>query len=204
MDNIIENKEWVFSGIGVLVLTVLWKFFGNALKSFFLIRPSTQSGEKPIPVSIQNTVNVNNLNNENLSKNDGTLKSLDSIKQQKRILFIDDDTKFKVVKILYNCGWIFTKHVKDAKSLIDKEILEADIIFIDIQGVGSALGFRDEGLGLALALKDKYPEKKIVIYSVIEDGNRFHDALRKADSFLSKNADPYEFEKTVEELLLRK
>ncbi|WKL16662.1 hypothetical protein QYQ99_03650 [Comamonas testosteroni] len=204
MDTVIENREWVFSGIGILVLTALWKIFGNMVKTLFGIKLSNNDENHPAPVSINNTVNVHNMDNGSPSKTDEVVKSLDSIKQHKRILFIDDDTKFKVVKILYNSGWIFTKHVKDAKSLIDREILEADIIFIDIQGVGAALGFKDEGLGLALALKDKYPEKKIVIYSVIEDGNRFHDALRKADSFLSKNADPYEFEKTVEELLLGK
>ena len=204
MDKLIENIEWLFSGIGVLALTIIMKFYKNTIGLFFRKNPSSSRGNEPSPVSINNTINVNNVNNEDSSKNDTVPKSSESIKQHKRILFIDDDTKFKVVKILNNSGWIYTKHVKDAKSLIDKEIIEAHIIFIDIQGVGAALGFKDEGLGLALALKDKYPEKKIVIYSVIEDGNRFHDALRKADSFLSKNADPYEFEKTVEELLLRK
>ena len=204
MDAVIENKEWVFSGIGLVVLSVFGKFFGSMIKSFIgAIFSRNGVNEKP-SFSVINNLSMNGFNNEDSKKNDETVKSLDSLKQSKRILFIDDDTKFKVVKILNNSGWIFTKHVKDAKSLVDKEIIEADLIFIDIQGVGAALGFKDEGLGLALALKDKYSEKKIVIYSVIEDGNRFHEALRKADSFLSKNADPYEFEKTVEELLTRK
>ena len=64
------------------------------------------------------------------------------------------------------------------------------------------MGFNDEGLGLALAIKDKYPEKKVIIYSAETNGDRFHEALRKADSFLPKNADPYEFQRIVEEFTL--
>jgi hypothetical protein len=78
-------------------------------------------------------------------------------------------------------------------------VAEADIFFVDIQGVGVRLGFKDEGLGLAGALKDKYPEKKLVIYSAEPRGERFHTAFRKADGALEKNADPYEFQQLVEE-----
>lgn len=75
---------------------------------------------------------------------------------------------------------------------------DADIFFVDIQGVGLKLGFRDEGLGLALALKEKYPDKKLVIYSAEPRGERFHKALKKADETLEKNADPYQFQQLVE------
>lgn len=126
-------------------------------------------------------------------------KTIDDYKNETRILFIDDDSRFKVAKILANSGWVHTKLIKDAKSLDDRDVIEAAILFIDVQGVGIALGFSDEGLGLAEALKDKYPNKKVIIYSAETQGDRFHKALRKADSFLSKNADPYEFQKIVEE-----
>jgi DNA-binding NarL/FixJ family response regulator len=52
-------------------------------------------------------------------------------------------------------------------------------------------------LGLALNLKKKYPAKRIVIYSAETQGDRFHEALRKADGFLPKNAEPYEFQQMV-------
>lgn len=49
-------------------------------------------------------------------------------------------------------------------------------------------------------LKNKYPQKKVVIYSAETKGERFHDALRVADSFLAKDAEPYQFQQLVEEL----
>ncbi|WP_339841810.1 hypothetical protein, partial [uncultured Alcanivorax sp.] len=57
-------------------------------------------------------------------------------------------------------------------------------------------------LGLALAIKEKYKEKKVIIYSAETEGDRFHEALRKADSFLAKNADPYQFQRLVEEFTI--
>jgi len=56
-------------------------------------------------------------------------------------------------------------------------------------------------LGLALSLKKKYPGKKLVIYSSETKGERFHEALRMADSFLPKNAEPYEFLQLVEQFI---
>jgi len=120
-------------------------------------------------------------------------------KKRVSILFIDDDTKFKVVKILKTAGWINTSSVRDIKSLDDQIVKNTDIFFVDVQGVGLALQFNEEGLGLALALKNKYPNKKVVIYSAETKGDRFHEALRKADSFLAKNAEPYEFQQLVEQ-----
>lgn len=118
-----------------------------------------------------------------------------------RILFIDDDTSFKVVKILRQDGWINTKIKADIKSLDESDVLEADVLFIDIQGVGKALGFSDEGLGLVSALLQKHPLKKIVIYSSEQTGDRFHIALRRAHAVLPKTADPYLFITTIEQVL---
>jgi DNA-binding NarL/FixJ family response regulator len=90
--------------------------------------------------------------------------------------------------------------VRDVGSLDEQTVQQAQIMFVDIQGVGKKLGFRDEGLGLARALKEKYSKKKVVIYSAQVNGERFHEALRKADDFLPKNADPYEFQQLTERL----
>lgn len=126
-------------------------------------------------------------------------KSLDEYKNETRILFVDDDARFKVAKILTQSGWVHTKLIKDCKTLDERDVVDAQLLFIDVQGVGVAMGFNDEGLGLALAIKEKYPHKKVIIYSAETKGDRFHEALRKADSFLPKNADPYEFQRIVEE-----
>lgn len=79
--------------------------------------------------------------------------------------------------------------------------MKSDIFFVDIQGVGKKLDFQDEGLGLANALKNKYPNKKVVIYSAENRGDRFHEALKKADDSLPKNAEPFQFQQTIENLL---
>jgi DNA-binding NarL/FixJ family response regulator len=73
-------------------------------------------------------------------------------------------------------------------------------LFIDVQGVGKKLQFKAEGLGLASAVRDTYPRKKIVIYSAETRGERFHDGLRKADDFLAKDSDPYQFQEVTERL----
>ena len=82
------------------------------------------------------------------------------------------------------------------------EITEANILFIDIQGVGKELNFQEEGLGLASALKERYPMKKIIIYSAETKGDRFNKILTQVDYFLAKNSDSYEFQKLVEDYTL--
>ncbi len=124
-------------------------------------------------------------------------RSLDEIKQICKIIFVDDK-KFGVVDILEKAGWVNSKRLKDILSLDDNDIKEAHILFVDIQGVGKALKFKDEGLGLISALKNKYPSKNIVVYSAESEGDRFHEGLSNADARLSKNADPYEFQLLVE------
>jgi Ni,Fe-hydrogenase maturation factor len=180
MQSILEwmntNKEWAFSGIGVLIVAgffAFWRglfgFVGHWIKS------------KWTRVRVGKT-------------------GIDKAKATSHILFIDDDVKFKVVEILKNAGWHYTSIVKDVTTLHDDAVTRANILFIDINGVGKKLGFKDEGLGLALALKNRYPEKKVVIYSADTRAERFHEAWKKADEYLAKNADPYEFQQIVEQL----
>jgi len=64
--------------------------------------------------------------------------------------------------ILVNHGWTQTKRVKDIENINHPDIQSSDIFFVDIQGVGRKLGFSDEGLGLARALKDTYPSKIVM------------------------------------------
>ncbi len=122
----------------------------------------------------------------------------DNYRQRVVILFIDDDTKFQVVSILKKAGWVQTRIMKDLKSWNDTQLINAHIVFVDIQGVGKVLHFPDEGLGLAQSIKEKYPQKKLIIYSADSDGKRFHKAFRLADDQLSKNAVPYEFEVIID------
>ena len=178
-----QHYQWIFSGIGALILG----YFIN----YVFIKKQT---EQPTNT---NTINIiNKVGNQNsvktISKKDESSKALT------RILFVDDNhTDYKMVSILKKSGWINTKSVKDITDLDDPKVLEATIIFVDINGVGTTL-FQDQGLGLASALKKKYPKKHIVIYSSETKGDRFHKALREVDDCLYKDAEPIQFINIIE------
>ncbi len=184
-----SNVEWVFSGIGASVVAIF-------LSSWF-----RKGGVEPMNSS-QATTNNHQTVNVNVAsapldrpQNVGMAKPKAAVS----ILFIDDDVKFQVVNILKRNGWTNTKIIKDVTSLEQPDVASADIFFVDIQGVGVSLGFKDQGLGLVIALRKTYPHKKIVIYSA-EDANAFHAAFGQANERISKDADPYEFIATVERL----
>jgi hypothetical protein len=170
----------------------------------FTILKSTKESNHLMPENIlQPSNNMNNSNtvNINLGNEKELSNSVDIEEKQKaltRLLFIDDNyTEFKIISILKKAGWINTKAVKDVTDLDDSKVIEADIIFVDINGVGVTL-FKDQGLGLASALKQKYPLKKIVLYSAEITGDRFHKALQEVDSCLPKNAEPFQFISLIE------
>lgn len=191
--------EWFFSGAGVFIL------------GYFIKRYTRDSNG----VGANNNSNVNNVNvvipsngtvgssavNEGSGCQDDA-RGIDWYKNNTKIVFVDDDSDFKVANILRKSGWVHTRLINDCETLEDNELIEADILFIDVQGVGVSMGFSDEGLGLALAIKEKYNKKKVVIYSAETNGDRFHEALRKADFSLAKNADPYQFQELVEEFTI--
>ena len=99
------------------------------------------------------------------------IPTLSDLKQKTKILFVDD-LKFNVVDSLKTKdGWKNIQRVSDVDSITQTEVLEAHVIFVDVQGVGKRLGFADEGLGLIVALKETYPEKKVVMYSAESKGS---------------------------------
>lgn len=161
------------------------------------------------------TVNDNNYDVGKIEKSDdrgeGEKKShftvsreakIESLKSKVKILFIDDDKKFNVVKILKDSNWKNTSAVVDIKSLDIPIVKEADIFFVDVNGVGKLLNCEHEGLDIALMLKQKYPNKKIVIYSANSYNNNFHKAWDACDFKLEKNALPYQFQSLVEQYSL--
>lgn len=164
-----------------------------------------QAGKRSSAVS--DNVNINNIFSPTIpASKTGQDVALDEMhplhsKSRTQILFIDDDRNFKIVDILKKMGWLNTKIIKDVNSVEDPNILAADILFVDVQGVGKLLQFSDEGLGLALAVRKRYPNKKVVIYSDLEDGKRFHEALSEADYSLPKTAEPMRFEEVILKVL---
>jgi len=183
MEWLLENKEWLFGGIGVTVIGLIYSFFLKKKKRSDNLS-QTQNQHQTVNIEI-NDGNKKNVTNHTLSKS------------TVQILFIDDQ-KFKTVDNLKAAGFPNCKSTKDVKDLNHIDVNNSDIIFVDINGVGQTLFPKDQGLGLAEALKNRYPQKYIVIYSAEEQGDRFHKALKKVDNTLSKNADPYEFINIIE------
>jgi hypothetical protein len=188
-----ENKEWLFSGLGV---TVLVGFFTR-------IWGASKSDKADAIASVVNnnspTVIVNT--HPQFEKNPKDILPEEVVKSTKSVLFIDDDDEFKIVKILKRSGWKNVEIVVDIKNMHTPKLVNADIIFVDIQGVGKAFVFDKEGLGLAKAIKEKYPTKRVVIYSAVPDHDIFADELNNIDGKIRKTAEPYEFQKKILDLL---
>ena len=189
MEYIMNNYEWIFSGSGVAVIG-------------WIIIAFTKSKNKKTNKTNQTNNNLITINNGNTSHSESAQPSKSKDIQRKedyRILFIDDNhTDFRMVSILKKAGWTNTKAIKDLTDLDDKKAREASIIFVDINGVGTQM-FEDQGLGLAAALKDRYPKKTIILYSAEPTGDRFDKKLKKVDDSLPKNAEPYEFISLIEQ-----
>lgn len=172
-----------------------------AYKNYIKKNPSKEIDRTPsnsIPITITNNFSPNEKPLENI--NEIKVYQDDRRKSSIKILFVDDNySEYKMVSILKKAGWVNTKGIKDVTDLDNNVVTESDIIFVDINGVGITM-FQDQGLGLATALKNKYPSKKIVLYSAENLGDRFHKALRQVDDCLSKNAEPYQFIDLIENL----
>jgi hypothetical protein len=126
-------------------------------------------------------------------------RSLDEIKSICKILFIDDKS-FPIIGMLEKNGWRNIQKVKDITGTDQQEVRDAHILFIDIQGVGKKMNLSDEGLGITVAIKRKYPNKKVIVYSAEDKGHveTFHEGFELSDSQLNKNANSYEFQFRLE------
>lgn len=64
------------------------------------------------------------------------------------------------------------------------------------------MGCTDGGLGLIVAIKEKYPLKKIIMYSAESQGkvDSFHKASNLVDFRLRKTSTQYEFNSIIEKL----
>lgn len=126
-------------------------------------------------------------------------KNIEILKKQCRLVFVDD-IEFPVINTLKMSGWSNVIHIHDISSLDQCEIRDANIIFLDIQGVGKILHCEKEGLGLILPLREKYPNKMIVVYSAEEGGNisAFSEHINAAHKRISRNVEPVGFQMKVE------
>ena len=125
--------------------------------------------------------------------------SIVDMKATCQILFIDDEKLDTLIKTLKASGWKNIKRIDDTANLDMVDIRNANIIFVDIKGVGVKLKFRNEGVGLAAELKRKYPEKGLVIYSATPEHKLFDPDIKMVDDWLYKNAEPIQFCNMIEQ-----
>jgi len=226
MRNIIHNTVTLLIGFVGLIGGLIWGYYSKwgfepvilSIISFleiiaYFTVPKDKKSNKELTQKSKNknnqkvVVTVNNLSKSTQSKKKPSLKDKNALIETKKdkigILFIDDDKNFNIVKILKDSGWKKTKTITDIKSLDVNQVKNSEIIFVDINGVGKILNLEYEGLDLALMLKQKYPEKKIIIYSANKNSNSFHGAWDIVDSRLEKNALPYQFQNLVENYSLK-
>ena len=125
--------------------------------------------------------------------------SIDQIKSELKVIFVDDK-KFNIVNLLKKNGWKQISYKNDILDLDDPEIREAHVIFLDINGVGIAMNFQNQGMGLCGAIKRKYGNKKrVVLYSGETDGSIFDSDAKMADDTLVKDSDYYQFISLMEQ-----
>lgn len=155
-----------------------------------------QNGENNTNIKID-TIN-NNYTTVNRNVNTDEV-SIDRIKNDLKVIFVDDK-KFNVVELLKKSGWNQVLYKKDILDINSPEIREAHVFFLDINGVGKAMGFHNQGMGLCGAIKRKYGEnKRVVLYSGETDGNIFDDDAKMADDTLKKDSDLYQFTTLMEQ-----
>lgn len=202
-----SNYTWIFSGIGVAVFSgIFWwlKKFSNSESNNSI----SIDGENSIVNSgSKNNTNVNNIFIGTLHQENKTYTQQSETKQKFifdkgniQILFIDDET-FELIQILKDSGIPNVNRLKDVKKLDDPKILSSQIIFVDINGVGEILKFKNQGIGLAKSIKERYANKKVVLYSGINTWNIFDEDLKYVDAKLSKMAEPIEFITLIEKYI---
>lgn len=202
-----SNYTWIFSGIGVAAVSgIFWwlKKFSNAESGNSV---SIDADNSIVNSGSKNNTNVNNIfigtlhqENKTYTQQSETNQKLIFNKGNVQILFIDDET-FELIQILKDSGIPNVNRLKDVKKLDDPKILSSQIIFVDINGVGEILKFKNQGIGLAKSIKERYPNKKVVLYSGINTWNIFDEDLKYVDAKLSKMAEPIEFITLIEKYI---
>lgn len=141
---------------------------------------------------------INTLNNfvgVNSNSSDSVKKefSAEDVKTRIRILFVDDKDDFQIIKMLRNNGYQ-VEYLDDIVDFDAKAVKSADIIFLDINGIGVAMKFKNQGMGLCGALRDYYGStKRLILYSGETEGSIFDVDAKKADATLPKDSDLYQF-----------
>lgn len=125
-------------------------------------------------------------------------KSLPELKDKTRILLIDDE-ETSLVESLKGEGW-HIKYMADLDKYNNTDLKDAHIVCVDIKGVGKKLNIKEEGLGLVRNIKEKYPEKRIILCSSISTHDIFDNAIDLVDKKVYKDGQTHPFDSAIEEL----
>jgi hypothetical protein len=125
-------------------------------------------------------------------------KSLPELKDKTRILLIDDE-ETGLVESLKGEGW-HIKYLPDLDKYNNTDLKDAHIVCIDIKGVGKKLNIKEEGLGLVRNIKEKYPEKRIILCSSVSSHDIFDNAIDLVDKKVYKDGQTHPFDSAIEEL----
>jgi len=124
--------------------------------------------------------------------------SIDKLKKITKVLIIDDEEPKELRELLRKEGWK-NYYLNDLDSLSNKRLEDSHVICIDIMGVGKKLQVED-GMGLVKYIKERYPEKKIILYSSVSKQDIFSDALDYVDKRLRKESSLVPFSTAIEEM----
>lgn len=193
VDWISANYIWFLSGIGVTIVSFMFKFISKFFRSLFSASdPKTNSN-----VINQNITIGDVSGSKPQSSNENAIQPTRS-KSSIPILFIDDQ-KVSFIPVIKKSGYSSIKYLKDCDQIDCNQVLESEVIFVDINGVGKNLFPTDQGLGLAVAIKKKFPHKCIVLYSA--EQHYLKNEFRILDGILPKNSETYEFVKIIDDYI---
>lgn len=196
----LNNSMWLIIGIALCIVIVFsFKFFFNRDNHQ---QKGNIKGEGNSQVfgehntSYNNVQTVNNITTQSVLPNQEFPKAevtIEDIKANLRILFVDDKDDFKIIEMLKDVGY-HVDYREDIKDIHDSVVKYAHVIFLDINGVGLAMGFKNQGMGLCGAIKKQYGDsKRVVLYSGETSGSIFDADAKKADATLPKDSDLYQF-----------
>ncbi|MFH1608441.1 MAG: hypothetical protein ABH951_00275 [Patescibacteria group bacterium] len=124
-------------------------------------------------------------------------------KDSVNILFIDD-LDMPVVESLKKAHFK-VKKVRDVKDVDDAEVKNAQIIFVDFDGVGKFVSPQHQGAGLVKELKIKYKSSKYVVFYTaqpnIPTDTIMSSMFNMADARMRKDSDVTDFTEQIREAL---
>jgi hypothetical protein len=84
--------------------------------------------------------------------------------------------------------------------MTQQSLVDADLVFVDINNVGKKLTPITQGLGLAEEILNRYPKKTVVLYSSDIKQDMTHPVLSRVAGRLYKEDEPRNFIKYAEDL----